>query len=276
MAFAGNSILCRLALADNTIDANTFTIIRLASGALALYFLLGRHKKQLLLSIDKLQPAQFKSALMLFIYAAGFSWAYVQLSTAAGALILFGSVQISMVTIQVYSGKRLNRFELMGMAIALTGFIYWILPAAHRPDLLASFIMLVSGTAWAFYTLFGQKQASAQQATTLNFILSLPLLVLLLPLYFILPMYVSVEGVIYSLLSGIFTSALGYWLWYQVLPRLSTISAGVFQLTVPIIAAVGGLIWANETIPNILIYCSLIILSGIALVILAPKFASLK
>ena len=276
MAFAGNSILCRLALADNNIDANSFTIIRLLSGAIALYVLLGSQQPQLKASIKTLPLAAMKPALMLFIYAAGFSWAYIQLSTASGALILFGSVQISMVLIQVYMGKQLNRFEFMGLAIALGGFIYWMLPAAHRPDLWGSLIMGLAGVAWAFYTVYGQKNTSAQLATSVNFVLCLPLLILLLPLYYLMPLHISFEGLYYSLLSGVFTSAMGYWLWYQVLPKLSTISAGVLQLTVPIIAAVGGLIWANEPIPNILIYCSLIILSGIALVILAPKFASLK
>lgn len=276
MAFAGNSILCRLALADNNIDANSFTIIRLLSGAMALYFLLGAHRPQLIASIKTQPLVAMKPALMLFIYAAGFSWAYIQLSTASGALILFGSVQISMVIIQVYLGKQLNRFELLGLALALGGFVYWMLPGANQPEIGASLLMALAGVAWAFYTVYGQKSSSAQLTTSVNFALSLPLIILLLPLYYCSPLLISLDGLIYSLLSGVFTSAMGYWLWYQVLPKLSTTTAGVLQLTVPIIAAVGGLIWANESIPNILIYCSLMILSGIALVTLAPKFASLK
>jgi len=272
LAFAGNSILCRLALNVHQMDANSFTLIRLMSGALMLALLVALKRHSLPRLMKDSSAQDWLRGAYLFLYAAGFSYAYQLLDTAAGALILFGAVQFTMLLKQILSGQRPNTLELMGMALAVGGFIYWSLPDAQRPSLLGSALMAVAGIAWAFYTLAGRHSRHADLDTCKNFILSLPFLCLLLPVYwFSSPANFNGQSVMLALASGAITSALGYWLWYQVLPSLSTLTAGVLQLSVPILAALGGLIWAHEHISLSFLLASFLILAGILLVILGSN-----
>jgi len=272
LAFAGNSILCRLALNLHQMDANSFTLIRLISGAFMLVLLVAIKGHSLPRLMKETKSRDWLRAAYLFLYAAGFSYAYQLLDTAAGALVLFGAVQFTMLARQIFSGQRPNTLELMGMAMAMGGFIYWTLPDAQRPSLLGSALMVVAGMAWAFYTLAGKQSRHADLDTCKNFILSLPFLALLLPAYWLWsPININGQSVMLALASGAITSALGYWLWYQVLPSLSTLSAGVLQLSVPILAALGGLIWALEPISLRFLLTSLLILAGIFLVILGAN-----
>ena len=270
LAFAGNSVLCRLALSQLHMDATSFTLIRLISGALMLCLLVTIKG----ISLPKLMARPGKQDWLrgtyLFLYAAAFSYAYVLLDTAAGALILFGSVQFTLVFMQIKGGQKPALQEVFGMAIALAGFVYWTLPDAQRPSPLGASLMIVSGIAWAFYTLAGKNSRRADLDTCKNFIISCAFLCLLLPAYWLWsPAQLNGQAVLLAVASGAITSALGYWLWYQVLPSLSTLSAGVLQLSVPILAALGGLIWAHERITLPFMLASLMILTGILLVILA-------
>ncbi|MEH6344046.1 MAG: DMT family transporter [Bermanella sp.] len=279
IAFAGNSVLCRLALSQPNMDASSFTIIRLISGAIMLYVLVklkprkdsnSTNAKQL--SFINASKQEWLRAFYLFTYAAGFSYAYQMLDTAAGALILFGFVQFTLMTVDIIKGKRPSTLELSGMILALSGFIFWALPSAQTPSLIGSALMAAAGIAWGFYTLAGKNSRQADVDTAKNFILTLPFLTTLIPLYWLVsPLEVNPSGIIYALVSGAITSALGYWLWYQALPKLTTLTAGVLQLSVPILAALGGIIWAKEYIPLSFIVASSLILSGILMVILAPK-----
>ncbi len=272
LAFAGNSILCRLALSTDQIDSNSFTIVRLLSGALMLIILLKLQSVSTSHIFIKANKEQWLRAFYLFAYAGAFSYAYLLLNTAAGALILFGSVQFSLLMMQYINGHQASKQELMGLSLALAGFIYWILPDAQRPSLLGSALMAGAGLAWAFYTLAGKNSRQAHVDTTHNFILSLPFLLLLLPGYWLWsPFSISTNGFILAMASGAITSAIGYWIWYRVLPSLSTLSAGVLQLTVPLLAALGGIIWAQEPISLSFIVASLTILAGILLVLLAKQ-----
>jgi len=277
LAFAGNSVLCRMALSSNamgttSIDANSFTIIRLLSGALVLGALLLINKVSLntLLKPDGKQV--FLRAAYLFIYAAFFSYAYILLDTAAGALLLFASVQITMLSVQFISQKKPSNQELSGLLLAFMGFVYWMLPSSQSPSYLGAALMIISGIAWAAYTLAGKGSKHAQLDTAQNFIYSLPFLIFLLPVYFIFePINLSEKGIVLAVLSGAITSGLGYWIWYQVLPKLSISSAAVLQLSVPLIAAGGGILWNHESITASFIMACSFILLGIYLVISSKK-----
>lgn len=268
LAFAGNSVLCRLALGDQLIDANSFTIIRLISGALTLIILLllsGSIIPDIKLNIDA------KSLLKggyLFFYAALFSYAYIILDTASGALLLFASVQFTMFSAQFIQGKKPSYQELTGLILAMTGFVYWMLPSSQSPSLIGAVLMILSGVAWAGYTLAGKHSKNAKRDTTQNFIISLLFIILLLPAYAIFIQFnITPKGLIYAVASGSITSGIGYWIWYSVLPKLSISSAAVLQLLVPILAALGGFIWTGETITGSFILACLLILTGILLVI---------
>lgn len=277
LAFAGNSVLCRMALSpnalgDTSIDANSFTIIRLLSGALTLAALLLINKVPLKSLIRPSGSQHYKRAALLFIYAAFFSYAYILLDTGSGALILFASVQASMLGVQFIFHSKPNNQELSGLLLAFTGFVYWMLPSSEPPSYLGATMMILAGAAWAGYTLAGKGSKHAQLDTAQNFIFSLPFLVLLLPVYFISePLKLSNQGVILAILSGAITSGLGYWVWYQVLPKLSISSAAVLQLSVPLIAAIGGIVWNNEHITSPFIMACTFILLGIYLVVSAKK-----
>ena len=277
LAFAGNSVLCRMALSPNalgsaSIDANSFTIVRLLSGALILAALLLINNVPLKTLTKAPGNAHYKRAFYLFIYAAFFSYAYVLLDTASGALLLFASVQITMLTVQFISQRKPNNQELSGLLLAFMGFVYWMLPNSEAPSYLGAALMILAGIAWAAYTLAGKGSKHAQLDTAQNFIYSLPFLILLLPVYFISePLHLTEKGVVLAVLSGAITSGLGYWVWYQVLPKLSISSAAVLQLSVPLIAAGGGILWNNESITSSFIMACSFILLGIYLVITSKK-----
>ncbi|GAA6133628.1 DMT family transporter [Oceaniserpentilla sp. 4NH20-0058] len=274
LAFAGNSVLCRLALQDPQIDATSFTIIRLISGAFILVALLNL-KIQLIL--NKPNPRQIRQAAYLFIYAAGFSYAYILLGTAPGALVLFVTVQLAMLIRQFLQGKTLRRLELVGIALAVICFVSWLAPSTQRPDLFGILLMIFAGIAWAFYTLSGKNSQNAQLDTARNFINSLLFIPLIVPLYWwIAEPMITTNGVLLAFTSGAITSGLGYWVWYKVLPNFSALSAGVMQLSVPIIAAIGGILWNNETITLTFFLASLGILSGIFLVLYSGQQAITK
>ncbi len=256
-------MLCRLALATGEADALGFTAVRLISGAVVLMVLmLIRYNDT---AKDKSSwTQQWIPAVMLLGYALGFSYAYNSLSTGAGALILFASVQITMMVGGLMKGHQPNGFEWLGMVLASSGLLYWLWPLWGQPGLIGLLLMCFSGFCWGVYSLWGQKTKDPIKATALNFILTVPFLVLLM-----MWQWPSVEitdkGALFAVVSGALTSALGYVLWYAVLPKLRAVQAAVLQLTVPILAALGGLLWSKEPITPTLFIATILVFSGVLL-----------
>lgn len=266
IAFAGNSLLCRLALKDTTIDAATFTAVRIASGALILMAIVRLHGG----GGRPMAGGSWAAAAMLFIYAAGFSFAYRELSAATGALILFGAVQFTMIGYGLWSGERLRGLQLAGLAAALAGLVYLLLPGLAAPPLQDAASMLAAGMAWGIYSLLGRGSGDSTQATAGNFMRAVPFATALC-LAFSRDAAGDPLGVFYAVLSGAVTSGLGYALWYSVLPALKATSAATIQLCVPVLAAVGGVVLLAEPVTPRLLLASAAILGGIALTIAHKK-----
>jgi len=267
IAFAANSVLCRLALGAGAIDAASFTAIRLFSGAVTLLVILIVRREKALLP----GKGSWVSSLMLFLYAITFSYAYITLDTGTGALILFGAVQITMILISVFAGNRLHISEWLGMALAFAGFVYLVLPGVSTPSPLGFMLMMVSGIAWGIYTLRGRNSENPLRDTAHNFMRTTPLIVILIMLALKHAQY-SFEGVMYAILSGGLASGVGYSIWYAALRGLSATQAAVIQLLVPVIAALGGILFVSEAITSRLAIAALMILGGILLVVLGRYF----
>ncbi|MAG75484.1 MAG: EamA family transporter [Colwelliaceae bacterium] len=298
IAFAANSVLCRLALKDELIDPAGFTIIRLVSAAAMFAVLLTfTNKKPVKLEATEttkeifdeteLQPTKLtnslikslrlndvklrcQSALSLFAYAIAFSYAYTLLDAASGALILFGSVQLTMIVASFRSGHRLKPLEWLGIALSFGGLAYLMLPSASSPSITGFALMAVSGIAWGIYTLSGKQSRQPFLDTAHNFLLTLPFVVLL-GIITLATIEFTSFGALYALLSGVLASALGYTLWFKALPSLTATEAGVLQLSVPIITAIAGAILLSEAITLPLVISSTLVLGGIALVIIAKR-----
>ncbi|GAB3477684.1 DMT family transporter [Marinomonas epiphytica] len=273
IAFAANSVLCRLALAEGLIDPVSFTSIRLFSGALTLVLLvlfqLSNQKRQVLSLIW--HKGSWKGAVALFVYALGFSYAYVSLATGLGALVLFGAVQLTLIVLAVYVGQKLSSIEWLGLIIAFASFVYLVSPSMEgKGSLLAVFLMMMAGIAWGAYTWFGKGVQDPLMMTAAHFIRTMPFLLLLLVVTFS-SLQISALGVLWAVLSGAIMSGLGYALWYAVLPSISTSSSAVLQLLVPVIATVGGQVFAGESVTMHLIIASVGVLGGVLMVILGKK-----
>ena len=264
LAFAGNSLLCRMALKHTAIDAASFTTIRLLSASVVLGVLCG-FKRSVWTG-----GGNWPSALALFAYAAGFSFAYINLSAGTGALLLFGAVQATMIGYGIYKGERLKGLRLGGFALALVGLVVLVLPGLSAPPLLSSVSMLLAGAAWGVYSLRGKGISNPLTATAGNFVRTLPF-TLLLSLAAGLLMRSSFSwdsaGLGHAVLSGGLTSGIGYAIWYKALPALKATSAATVQLSVPVIAAVGGIVLLGEPVSWRLAGACVAILVGIALVI---------
>lgn len=262
LAFAGNSLLCRMALTDAALDPASFTIIRLVSGALTL---------AIIYSVKNginLTGGSWTAATALFIYAAGFSFAYTGMNTGTGALLLFGAVQLTMIGFSLANKERFNIVQTIGFVVALSGLIILLLPSAISPAIVPSLLMLSAGVAWAVYTLMGRKSAKPLRVTTGNFWRALPLLIILL---WWLPedsvSSITSAGLMYAVLSGALASGAGYALWYSVLPHLQSSVAATIQLSVPVIAMLMGWVFLDELITAQMLIAGLATLGGIALVI---------
>ncbi len=266
IAFAFNSILCRMALLGGDIDPAGFTAIRLISGAIALAaILLLSNKTQ---NIAK--AGSWTSAFYLFAYAIAFSFAYVGLSTATGALILFGFVQITMIALTILAGKRPSPLEWCGLIVAFGGLIYLVLPGLAAPPLVSSILMAGAGIAWGFYTLRGKQTTDPLADTTGNFIRAVPMAVVVL-IIFLPQVTISARGAFLAALSGAIASGIGYTVWYAALQYHTATRAAVLQLSVPVIAAAGGWFFLAETAEVRLLIAAALILGGIALTIGAKK-----
>jgi drug/metabolite transporter (DMT)-like permease len=269
LAFAANSLLCRLALGAGLIDPASFTTLRLLSGALALLPI-----SQLIArsSGTRVAKGSWGSGFALFAYAAAFSLAYVSLTTGMGALLLFGSVQVTMIGAALKSGERLRTLQWVGSAAAVGGLVYLVLPGISSPDPLGALLMCLAGAAWGVYSIRGRGSPAPVVVTSGNFLRSLPFAlvasVVLMP-----SLHLEPTGVILAVISGSVTSGLGYVLWYRTLKSLTTARASVVQLVVPVLAAMGGVTVLSEPVTLRLIAGSMLILGGVALAVV-PKRSS--
>ncbi|WP_124703683.1 DMT family transporter [Sulfuriferula multivorans] len=266
IAFAGNSLLCRAALKHTSIDAASFTTIRLISGAVMLW---------LLVKMRRITPGgegNWLSAVALFIYAAGFSFAYVSLPAATGALLLFGAVQAMMIGHGIWAGERLRRLQLVGLVLAFGGIVGLLLPGLSAPPLYGSILMLGAGVAWGVYSLRGKGAGDPASVTAGNFLRAALISVILSALMLNGASW-DIAGFWYAVSSGALASGIGYAIWYTVLPALKATSAATVQLSVPVIAALGGIMLLGEPLSLRLVLASLAILGGIVLVILEKQNA---
>jgi drug/metabolite transporter (DMT)-like permease len=257
IAFAGNSILTRFGFTGSDVSPAMFASLRLISGAMALLVLaaIRGHK-------SFPQKSDAPGIVALFVYAIAFTYAYVEMGAATGALILFGVVQITLTCMTILRGQRPPVRDLMGMALALAGLAWLLLPKASAPPPTAALLMTIAGIAWGIYTLHGRGSVDAVARTTRNFTGAALLAVLWLT--FTSPAWPDQTGLLLAAASGVITSALGYVIWYAVLPRISIFTAGALQMLVPAVASAGGLL-LGEQLPQQLLMASLLVLGGIAL-----------
>ena len=264
LAFAGNSLLCRFALKETAIDAASFTSLRLLSGAVTLWLIV------YLRGGGRVTAGSWTSALALFAYAAAFSFAYISLPAATGALLLFGAVQATMIGYGLWSGEHMSPRQWVGLVMALLGLVGLLSPGLSAPPLSGALLMLGAGVAWGVYSLRGRGGGDATAVTAGNFVRAVPM-ALALSLLAGPVSSVDVEGAWYAVVSGALASGVGYALWYRALPGLRPVSAATVQLSVPVIAALGGVVLLGEAPGVRLVLASLAILGGIALVIVSRR-----
>ncbi len=263
LAFAGNSILCRMALKDGAIDAASFSNIRLASGAIMLVVLLALKSN----TGSVTQSGSWSSALMLFLYALCFSYAYVDLAAGTGALILFGLVQATMIIAALLAGDRPTAVEVLGWLGASAGLVYLVLPGVEAPSIAGTLLMAVAGIAWGVYSIRGRRESDPLASTASNFARSLVFVPLVLASTF-QSIQLTANGVLLAIASGAITSGIGYVIWYAALKQMKTIQAALVQLSVPAIAALGGVFLLNEALSQRLLISAALILGGISLALL--------
>ena len=264
-AFAGNSLLCRAALKHTAIDAASFTTIRLISGAIMLGLIVAMRRGTFV------GRGNWLSAFALFAYADGFSFAYVSLSAATGALLLFGAVQATMIGHGIWAGERLQRMQLVGLMLALAGLVGLLLPGLSAPPVIGSLLMLGAGVAWGVYSLRGKKiGGDPTRVTAGNFLRAVPIAAALSVLM-LDRIALDSAGFGYAVASGALASGIGYAIWYTALPALKAAKAATVQLSVPVITALGGIICLGESLTLRLVISSVAILGGIALVILEKQ-----
>jgi drug/metabolite transporter (DMT)-like permease len=266
IAFAGNSLLCRLALRNTAIDAASFTSIRLLSGAIALWLIVRLRDTAQKDPGAHVDGSSWLSAFVLFAYAVTFSFAYVSLSAGTGALLLFGAVQATMIGWGLYRGERFRPGQIVGLLLAFAGLVGLMLPGLSAPSLQGSMLMLGAGVAWGVYSLRGRGAGDATRTNAGNFLRSVPfaaaLIVAALP-------WSSLDGagIRYAIASGALTSGVGYAIWYTALKGLKATHAATVQLSVPVIAALGGVLFLDEKVTLRLLIAAIAILGGIALVV---------
>lgn len=263
LAFAGNSVLCRLALGEETIDAGSFTLLRIVSGATVLFLIVAvrNRRKNIKLRVNWI------ASVALFLYALSFSYAYLSLDTGTGALILFGAVQLTLIGVSWKSGRRLTLVEYSGVSLSFVGLAYLVLPTLSSPSAYGASLMAISGAAWAGYTVVGRGSRSPLNDTATNFITA-SIFIILWILIDTGERHYSLMGIAYAVMSGGLASGIGYAIWYQALAGLTTLRAGVVQLLVPIIASAGGVLFSHEVLSGRLVVASLLVLGGLLIVFL--------
>lgn len=261
-----NSVLCRLALGKASIDAASFSTVRLSSGAVMLLLITLISKGR----ITQTPRRNWVSATLLFLYAVAFAFAYISLSAGTGALILFGSVQVTMIVAALRSGERPSLLEWAGLLLALSGLIYLVFPGLASPSLTSSALMMIAGVSWGFYSLRGRGAKDPLIDTTNNFVRALPLAIVVSLIMFSRT-HASTEGFLLAVLSGALASGVGYVIWYTALRGLTATRAATVQLAVPVLAAVGGVILLSENIRLRLLLSAIMILGGVGLALMGRK-----
>jgi drug/metabolite transporter (DMT)-like permease len=264
IAFASNSLLCRAALRDTGIDAASFTFIRIFSGAVTLWLIIVMRRS------TSSHAGDWTSAFALFVYAAAFSFAYNTLSAGTGALLLFGAVQATMILWGFRKGERLRAIQILGLLVALTGLVMLVLPGISAPPLTGSILMLSAGVAWGVYSLRGKTAGDAIAATAGNFLRAVPFAALV-SIVMLRQARVDSLGLVYALISGAITSGVGYVIWYWTLSDLKASSAATVQLSVPVLAATGGILLLGEPITLRYVIASVAVLGGIFLVVIERR-----
>lgn len=264
VAFASNSLLCRQALKQTTIDAAAFTLVRIVSGAVCLAIIAQLRKRR------SAQAGSWPSALALFGYAALFSFAYLQLTAGTGALLLFGAVQATMILWALRAGERMRWPQVAGLVLALSGLITLVFPGLSAPPLTAAILMLGAGVAWGVYSLRGKGGGDPLSATAGNFLRAVPMAAVLSALTFRFARF-DPAGVVYAVVSGAIASGVGYAIWYTVLPKLKATGAATVQLSVPVLAAAGGILLLSEPVTLRFVIASVAVLGGITLVIVERR-----
>ena len=275
IAFASNSLLCRAALKQTSIDAASFTLVRILSGAAMLWLILKIRRSSVNSSLvtshwSLRRNGNWLSAFALFVYAAAFSFAYKSLTAATGALLLFGAVQATMILWGLRRGERLDAIQIGGLALAVIGVVALLSPGLSAPPLNSSVLMIVAGVAWGVYSLRGKQSVNPIAATTGNFLRAVPFAVGVSVLLFPWTRFDRI-GIGYALVSGAITSGLGYVIWYSALPGLKAASAATVQLSVPVLAATGGILLLGEPITLRYFFASMAVLGGIALVVIEKQ-----
>jgi len=273
IAFAANSVLCRIALGSSAIDAASFSTIRLVSGAVTLWIILSLRKEW---RFSRL-PGNWVSAIMLFFYAVCFSFAYLSLGVGTGALILFGAVQATMIGAAFWSRERPSLFEWMGILLALAGLVYLVFPGLKAPSTGGSALMAVAGISWGVYSLRGRVEANALASTTGNFVRSAPFAITVTVVAGSLSAtHASLIGVLLAVVSGSVASGVGYVIWYSALRGLTAIRAAAVQLSVPVLAALAGLLFLSEELSIRLSLSAMMILGGIGIALAGRTQQSVK
>jgi drug/metabolite transporter (DMT)-like permease len=287
LAFASNSLLCRLALKLTGIDAASFTLIRILSGALALWLIAnGRTSltnsrspsspvasssgSSLIARHSSLYCGTWFSALALFTYAAAFSFAYLDLSAGTGALLLFGAVQATMILWGLHKGERLDTIQIVGFVVAVSGLVVLIFPGLTAPPLRASILMVGAGVAWGVYSLRGKTAGDAVGSTAGNFLRAVPFATAL-SIISLSRTRLDRAGILYAVISGAVTSGLGYVIWYSALSGLKATGAATVQLSVPVLAAAAGIILLHEPVTVRYVLSSMAVLGGILLVVIEKR-----
>ncbi len=269
IAFASNSLLCRAALKETSIDAASFTFVRIFSGAAALWLILTTRRT------TSQSSGNWISALALFAYAAAFSFAYNTLSAGTGALLLFGAVQATMILWGFGKGERLDPIQIAGLVVAVAGLVLLVLPGLSAPPLIGSILMLSAGVAWGVYSLRGKTAGDPIAATSGNFLRAVPFAALV-SIVMIRQARLDSLGVVYAFISGAITSGLGYVIWYAALGGLKAASAATVQLSVPVLAATGGILLLGEPITLRYVIASIAVLGGIFLVVIEKRKGSVS
>lgn len=265
-AFAANSLLCRVALRDTAIDAATFTMVRIASGALVLW-MIARSRDATMSG-----AGSWRSAAALFAYAAAFSFAYIELSAGIGALLLFCAVQITMIGWGLWKGERIAAVQGAGLALAIGGLVALLWPGLSAPPPGSAALMIAAGIAWGIYSLRGRGSGNPTIATAGNFMRAVPFAAVL-SLATLSGAKADAAGIGYAVASGALASGLGYAIWYAALPGLTATKAATIQLSVPVIAAIAAVFLLGEALTLRLVASSAAILGGIALVVLHRRKA---
>jgi drug/metabolite transporter (DMT)-like permease len=265
LAFAGNSLLCRLALRPRAIDPTTFTLLRVAAGALVLWLLVRSRR-------STAPPRSWASAAALALYAVAFGLAYLALEAATGTLVLFAAVQVTMIGWGLVRGERPPARTWIGFGAAVAGLLALLLPGVQAPDPAGIALMAVAGLCWGIYSLRGRGSADPLGATAANFVRAAPLCLLASAAAALVTAPAArLDGVLLAVASGAVTSGLGYVVWYAALRGLTAMRAALAQLTVPVIAAAGGVLLLGEQLTPRLLLAAVLVLGGIALALTARK-----